>query len=196
MRLFAAVDLDDTARAAIAVEQKRVATAMGDARSSVKWVKPDHMHLTLVFLGEVSEAQAPAVIDAVSRPIAMPPFGITFQGLGVFPSHGGPRAMWVGITDGASELTQLQHEIAQRVTDVGIALESRPFHPHLTLGRWRQSRPSDRRRVLAASRPDVLARVALSGATLYHSRISSAGPTYATLARATLSGTTPSSVRL
>ena len=67
MRLFVAVDLDDAARTAIAAEQKRVAAAMDDARSSVTWVKPDRMHLTLVFLGEVSDAHAPAIVDAVSR---------------------------------------------------------------------------------------------------------------------------------
>ena len=187
MRLFVAVDLDDAARIAIAAEQKRVAAAMGDARS-VTWVKPDRMHLTLVFLGEVSDEHAPAIVDSVSRPVAMPAFSITFQGLGVFPSRGGPRALWVGITDGSAELSELQREIAGRVTDAGVVLDSRPFHPHLTLGRWRQSRPSDRRRVLSASRPDVVARVAVAAATLYQSRISSAGPTYTALARATLSG--------
>jgi 2'-5' RNA ligase len=188
MRLFVAVDLDDTARTAIAAEQKRVAAAMGDARSSVTWVKPDRMHLTLVFLGEVSDAHAPAIVDSVSRPVAMTAFSITFQGLGVFPSHGGPRALWVGITDGGADLSELQREIARRVTDAGVVLDARTFHPHLTLGRWRQSRPSDRRRILSASRPDVVARVAVPAATLYQSRISSAGPTYTALARANLSG--------
>ena len=187
MRLFVAVDLDDTARTAIAAEQKRVAAVVGDARS-VTWVKPDRMHLTLVFLGEVSDAHAPAIVDSVSRLVAMPAFSITFQGLGVFPSRGGPRALWVGITDGSAELSELQREIAGRVTDAGVVLDSRPFHPHLTLGRWRQSRPSDRRRVQSASRPDVVARVPVAAATLYQSRISSAGPTYTALARATLSG--------
>ena len=188
MRLFVAIDLDDTARAAVATEQKRIATAMGEARSSVKWVKPEHMHLTLVFLGEVSDPHASAIVDTVSQPVAMPAFAITFQGLGVFPSHGGPRALWVGITEGGAELIELQRELARRVTDAGIALESRPFHPHLTLGRWRQSRPSDRRRMLSASRPDVVTRVAVPVATLYQSRISSAGPTYTALARANLAG--------
>lgn len=188
MRLFIAVDLDEAARAAIAAEQKRVAAAMGDARSSVKWVKPDQMHLTLVFPGEVSDARAPAIAAAVSQRVDKAPFAVTFQGLGVFPGHGGPRALWVGITDGGAALIELQREMAQRVSEAGIVIEARPFHPHLTLGRWRQSRPSDRRRVLAASRPDVLARVAVTGATLYHSRITSAGPTYTALARANLSG--------
>jgi RNA 2',3'-cyclic 3'-phosphodiesterase len=187
MRLFVAVDLDDAARSAVAAEQKRVAAAMGDARSSVKWVKPDQMHLTLVFLGEVSEAQAPTVVDAISQPVPAAPFALTFQGLGVFPNHGGPRALWIGVTHGEPNVIALQIEIARRATEAGIALESRPFHPHLTLARWRQSRPSDRRRALAAARPDVVARVAVYGATLYHSRISSAGPTYTALARATLS---------
>src|SRR6185503_12767324 len=108
MRLFVAVDLDDAARSLIAAEQKRGAAAVGDARSSVTWVKPDRMHLTLVFLGEVSDAHAPAIVDSVSRPVAMTAFSITFQGLGVFPSHGGPRALWVGITDGGEDLSELQ----------------------------------------------------------------------------------------
>ena len=187
MRLFVAVDLDDAARSAIAAEQKRVAAAMGDARSSVRWVKPDQMHLTLVFLGEVSEAQAPTVVDAISQPVPAAPFPIAFQGLGVFPNHGGPRALWIGVTNGEAELVALQGELARRTVAAGIALEARPFHPHLTLGRWRQSRPSDRRRALASAQPDVVARVDVSGATLYHSRISSAGPAYTALARATLS---------
>src|SRR5262245_44008691 len=187
MRLFVAVDLDDEARAAIAAEQRRVGAAMGDARSSVKWVKSAQMHLTLVFLGEVSEAHAPTVVEAIARPVHAAPFAITFQGLGVFPNHGGPRAVWIGGTHGEAELVALQSEISQRTADVGVAFESRPLHPQLTLGRWRESRPSDRRRALAAGRSEVVARVAVDGATLYHSRISSAGPTYTALARATLS---------
>ncbi len=188
MRLFVAVDLDAAARAAIAAEQRRIASAMGDARSSVRWVKPDHLHLTLVFLGDVSESQAPAVAEAVGRPIEASPFDLTLQGMGVFPTRGSPRAVWIGVTNGANELIDLQRELARRIASEGIALESRPFQPHLTLGRWRQSRPSDRGRALAAARSDIVARVGVPAATLYHSRLSSAGPTYAALAHATLSG--------
>ena len=188
MRLFIAVDLDEAARAAIAAEQKRVASSMGDARTSVRWVKPDHLHITLVFLGDVSEADAPRVAGAVGRPVAAAPFQMTFQGLGVFPSHGSPRAVWIGVTEGATALIDLQREIAQRAAAEGVALESRPFQPHLTLGRWKSSRAADRRRALAASTDEDIARMRVSGATLYHSRISSAGPTYTAVARATLSG--------
>src|SRR5262245_51634019 len=145
MRLFVAVDLDEAARAAVAVEQKRVAAALGDARKSVRWVKPDHLHLTLVFLGEVPEEQAVTIAAAVGRPLDASSFDVTFQGIGVFPPHGPPRAVWIGVTDGAAELIELQRTLAERVAREGLALESRPFQPHLTLGRWRNSRPSDRR---------------------------------------------------
>jgi RNA 2',3'-cyclic 3'-phosphodiesterase len=188
MRLFVAVDLDEAARAAIAAEQKRVAAAMGDARTSVRWVKADHLHLTLVFLGEVPEAQAAKVAGTVARPLDASPFDLIFRGIGVFPARGSPRAVWIGVTDGAAELTAFQHALSERVAGEGIALESRPFQPHLTLGRWRQSRPSDRARALAASDSRIVARSHVSCATLYHSRISSAGPTYTALSRATLTG--------
>jgi 2'-5' RNA ligase len=188
MRLFVAVDLDAAARAAIAAEQTRIASVMGDARSSVRWVNADHLHLTLVFLGEASESQASTVAAALGRPIEASPFDLTFQGMGVFPTRGSPRAVWIGVTDGATQLIDLQRELARRVASEGIALEARPFQPHLTLGRWRQSRPSDRGRALAASRSEIVARVHVPGATLYHSRLSSAGPAYTVLARANLSG--------
>jgi RNA 2',3'-cyclic 3'-phosphodiesterase len=188
MRLFVAIDLDEAARGAIAREQMRLASALGERRSSVRWVHPDRMHLTLAFIGEVPEEQGRALAETIGRPIAAAPFEMTLQGAGVFPPHGPPRALWVGVTDGADRLAALHEEITRRVAALGVSLESRPFAAHLTLGRWRQSRPSDRRAVLAASQPDRLARVPVSAATLYQSQISSAGPTYSALARATLTG--------
>jgi 2'-5' RNA ligase len=67
MRLFVAVDLSAEARQAIAAEQQRIAAALDDRRTSLKWVRPEHMHLTLVFLGSVDDVRVPAVVDAVGR---------------------------------------------------------------------------------------------------------------------------------
>jgi 2'-5' RNA ligase len=187
MRLFVAVDLDDAARAAIHAEQKRIASAMRDARSPLKLVHADQMHLTIVFLGEVAEAAAPAIVDAVGRPVAIAPFDLVFEGAGVFPPHGAPRVLWIGVGAGARELGDLQRELAGRVAACGVSLESRPFHPHLTLARWRESRPADRRKALDAADVGVAARVRVTSATLYHSTLSSAGSTHTVLTRATLS---------
>jgi 2'-5' RNA ligase len=187
MRLFIAVELDDEAKDAIGAEQKRIASAMRESRSMLKWIKRDQMHLTLVFLGEVPEARVPALTEAVRQPVAQPPFDLAFGGLGTFPPHGAPRVLWVAVLDGAKNLVDLQRVMAARVVACGIALESRPFSPHLTLARWRDSRPSDRRAALASPGGSVIARVRVPAATLFHSRLSPSGSTHTPLARATLS---------
>jgi RNA 2',3'-cyclic 3'-phosphodiesterase len=186
MRLFVAVDLSEDARQAIAAEQKRIATALGDARAHLKWVRAGHLHLTLAFLGEVEGPRVPLVGDAIGRAVDAPPFDVTFAGAGVFPPHRAPRALWIGVGAGASELTALRQEIVRRIAPLGVPIDDRPFSPHLTLGRWRTSRASDGRRALAAVRQAAIARARVAGATLYHSQLSSEGPTYTALARATL----------
>lgn len=187
MRLFIAIDLDEPARAAIAVEQQRIARAIGRSdRTGLKWVSPEHMHLTLVFLGEIGETQARAVTETVAGDLDVRPFLVVLAGLGVFPPRGTPRVLWLGATSGADELVEIQRRITARVERVGIELEKRPFHPHLTLARWRASRPIDRPRALAADRGGEVARVHVDHATLHQSHLSSSGPRYTALARANL----------
>jgi 2'-5' RNA ligase len=189
VRLFIALDLDDKARAAMAAAQKRLAAGIGDAsRSSLKWIPPDRLHLTLVFLGEVDDARAPVVIDAAGADLAQAPFDVAYVGVGVFPARGAPKVLWVGVGAGAREVIDLQQALAARVSAAGDRIESRPFSPHLTLARWRESRGADRARALTAAPEGTIARVRVDHATLYHSRISSAGPTYTPLARANLIG--------
>src|SRR6185503_14853417 len=132
MRLFVAVDLSEEARRAMAAEQKRIAAALGGRQTSVKWVRPEHMHLTLVFLGSVDEARAGAVVDAIGRDVDAAPFDMVFDGVGVFPPHGEPRVLWTGVRQGAAELVTLHRELGQRAGALGIALDERAFHPHLT----------------------------------------------------------------
>lgn len=187
MRLFVAVDLSDEARHAIAAEQKRIAAALAQSHGSIRLVRPEHLHLTLVFLGDVQEARAPFVVEAMNIGVDMPAFEIAFDGSGVFPPRGAPRALWIGVTDGAAALVDLQQRIRSRCGPLGIALEAWPFAPHLTLARWRESRSSDRAKAMAAGRRGEIAHVRVGRATLYQSCLSSAGPTYTPLAHATLS---------
>src|SRR6476659_1419840 len=100
---------------------------------------------------------------------------MVFDGIGVFPPHGEPRVLWSGVTEGAAELVALHRELAPRAAALEIALEERAFHPHLTLGRWRESRRQDRQRTLAAEARDPIARVHVRRATLYESRLSPSG---------------------
>ena len=186
MRLFAAVDLSNETQDAMAAEQKRMATALGGTQAALKWVKPDHAHLTLVFLGNVDAARGDVVIEAIGGDVDLAPFDMVLEGAGAFPPRGAPRVLWIGTTAGATELAALQLRLSSRVAGLGVELEARPFHPHLTLGRWRESRPSDRARALAVAPSGAIARVHVGHATLYQSRLSSSGAAYGALTRANL----------
>lgn len=186
MRLFVAADVPEAARAAIAAEQKRISAAVGGSASTLKWVKPEHAHMTLAFLGHVDDAKVPGVVDTMGRDVDLAPFEMVLEGPGVFPPRGAPRVLWIGVTTGAAELIRLQRVLAERVAALHLPLEDRAFHPHLTLARWKESRPADRERALQAARSGVIARTRIESATLYESRLSPSGPAYTPLARVNL----------
>jgi 2'-5' RNA ligase len=188
VRLFAAVDLSPETRDAMAAEQTRIAASLGPSARSLKWVGPDGAHLTLAFLGNVDAARVPPIVEALTRDVDARPFDIVFSGAGVFPSRGAPRVLWTGVGAGVDELRALHRELAARVSAQGVDLDTRDFHPHLTLGRWSSSRTSDRARVLAAVRRGALAREYVTGVTLFESRLSSSGAAYTALAHANLTG--------
>src|SRR6476661_4290808 len=187
MRLFLALDLDASSRQAIGREQARIRRALKDG-SPARWTALEQMHLTLVFIGQVDEPTAAAVARDVSEPVRMHPFDLSFCGLGVFPPRGAPRALWIGGGAGTLLVHELRDELDARVRRRGVALDERPFSPHLTIARWRSSVPSDRHRVLSHVSDRPITDLRVDHASLYHSRISSAGSTYTELARANLTG--------
>jgi RNA 2',3'-cyclic 3'-phosphodiesterase len=118
----------------------------------VKWVRPEGIHLTLKFLGDVedtSEAELRAALGSAAG--AGEPRGITLQvdGFGAFPDARRARVIWAGVTpEPALEL--LQHRVEQAFAPLGFPTEARAFRPHVTLGRAaRDARPRD----LAALEP-------------------------------------------
>ena len=184
MRLFTAIDLAEKARAAIAEEQERIVAAFGDAARSLRLVRAEHMHLTLVFVGEVADARAGSIVEAMTPSIRLAPFELVFGGVGVVPSHGAPRVLWLGVLEGSREAIEVHAQVLRRLGAAGVPLEDRAFRPHLTLARWRDSRRSTRPQ-FPESAPAVT-RTKVEAVTLYQSRVSSAGPSYTALARAPL----------
>ena len=175
MRMFVAIDLDQTVKDSIRSQQLKAEFP------HVKFVNPEQAHLTLVFMADAAPER---VLPALQHSIEMRPFDLAVGGLGAFPPCGAPRVLWLGLTGGAREVIALQRVVADRLTAVGVPLEDRAFHPHLTLGRWRQSRPSDRPSFSAEAK--TIARMAVDHVTLYESRLSSEGPTHVALTRAAL----------
>jgi RNA 2',3'-cyclic 3'-phosphodiesterase len=185
-RLFAAIELGADAQQKIAAEQARLAKTLRG--SSLRWAKSDQMHITLVFIGEVPDDRAARIIEMMREAIAHQPFQFELAGTGTFPPRGAPRALWIGVRSGADDVVRVQALVAERLEGAGVERERRPFSPHVTLARWRDSRPSDRPRATNSS-PPTIARVDVNVVTLFQSRVSSAGSTYTRLVETPLVAT-------
>jgi 2'-5' RNA ligase len=185
MRLFTAIELPDDAKAAIAAEQKAIVARMTDSPRSIRLVHAQHLHLTLVFIGEVSPESAASIVDLMSREIPERPFRAAFGGVGVFPASGPPRTLWLGLVEGARNAIDVHARVAERLRDAGVEPDRKPYRPHLTLGRWRDRDPRARGRMPASA--SVIATVNVNAVTLFESTLTQAGPYYTRLARANLS---------
>ena len=188
MRLFTAIELTDAARAAIAAEQKRVVEALDRESGRLRLVRPDQMHLTLVFIGEVDEGRGAAIAAVMAADIPIAPFRIGLGGVGAFPPRGAPRVLYMDVVEGADAAIELHQFVSDRLAEVAVPRDQRKFRPHLTLGRWRDSRPSDRPR--SSTRAEITALDATS-VTLFQSRLSPTGPAYTQVAAARLACPSP-----
>jgi len=142
LRTFIAVEMSPSVihRAGDLIDALRVAAA------EVNWVRPQQMHLTLKFLGDVPDTETPDICRVVNDVAAgFEPFEITCRGAGGFPNLREIRTLWIGIEEGADELKRLQTEIDNALkSELGYAKEQRGFHPHLTIGRVKRELPGGR----------------------------------------------------
>jgi len=185
MRLFTAIEIDDVARSTIAAEQTRIASTLAKDASALRFVRAENLHLTLVFIGEVTEEQAMTLTTVMGSSLPQPPFRAVFGGLGVFPVRGAPRTLWLGLTEGAFETIELHQRVAERLGMVKDGTRAARFHPHLTLARWRRPRPSAHRVLAAGFQPRGVT-VHVEAVTLFESHLSVSGPTYTSVAQARL----------
>lgn len=187
MRIFVAIDVGDSVRA----EAARVIKVISDKIDAVKhppkvtWVKPAALHVTLRFIGEVTDAEVPALCERIAPPVSMAPFEVEWRGVGAFPSPRHPRALWLGVVAGGSPLGALEAEVSRRLAGT-LDPESRPLLPHLTLGRIKMAGAG-------VDWPKLLQSVEVRGArsvvdriTLYRSHLSQKGPHYTGLVSAPL----------
>jgi 2'-5' RNA ligase len=144
-------------------------------------VNPRNLHLTLHFLGEINESGLPSLMAALAPPLGFEPPRIGLAGWGVFPEHGPARVIWVGVTGGVETLAASHAVLARRLRSVGITLESRPFSPHLTVGRVKVPSGQHWSRLVGGLPPAPICEWCLHSCTLFRSHLSPAGPTYEAL---------------
>jgi 2'-5' RNA ligase len=147
MRLFVALDIDESIRERITRFVEGVHNFAPDAR----WMKPGSMHVTLKFIGEQPDAAVESIKQALSG-ITAAGTEISFRGYGFFPTPKAARVFWVGI-EARLELATLASWIDEKLSALGILKEDRAFSPHLTLARGAGGSGSPRRN--RQDRPNV-----------------------------------------
>ncbi len=136
MRTFIAVDLDPAIKAALSAFILKLKKAGPEGTS---WAREAGMHLTLKFLGEIDESKSESISRIMDETVlAAKPFRLQVRGTGTFPNARFPRVLWVGTTPSA-ELDALGSRLESGLAAIGFDPESRPFHPHLTIGRVRSA---------------------------------------------------------
>ncbi len=152
LRLFVACELPSEMKAGLARIQD---TLRAQGAPAVRWVRPEGIHLTLKFLGEVSQDKVPALRAALAPVVeGIPPLSLSLGEIGTFGGRRGVRVLWVGIEGDLKRLTRLQERVESALEPLGFPPEGRAFSPHLTLARVPDHVGSnDRRRLkeLAAS---------------------------------------------
>jgi len=151
--------------------------------SGIKWVNSDILHLTLKFLGEFDPLDIPA-IESTLKPIfsSINSFHLTFQSLGVFPNLSKPKVIWIGINYPES-LMRLFQEIEESAFILGYPKESRPFSPHLTIGRVKNE-PSDLNKIglfLKRNPKSEICSTLVDNVVFLQSKLTPSGPVYSEL---------------
>jgi len=105
-------------------------------RGAISWVRPEGIHLTLKFFGDVSADQVSMITEVVAvHTTGATPFNLDVTGFGVFPRLQRPRVLWLGIGGEVERLIHLQKAIDGGLERCGFSREERPFRAHLTLAR-------------------------------------------------------------
>jgi 2'-5' RNA ligase len=138
MRIFVAVALEAALGEAVA----KLPPRLNSAAEAFRWVPPGNLHLTLKFLGEITEERVAQASDAAREVSGRSrPFSITLGGLGAFPSPKKPQIVWIGVVQGADRLIELARDLDVTLRRVKFPEDDRPFRPHLTIARATHAKP-------------------------------------------------------
>ena len=136
VRSFIAIPVSDAGIRALVEAVRGLEPEIG---RHVRWVRPEGIHLTLKFMGDIQITTAEKILEILPTVTAgFGPFRVAIKGLGVFPNLRRPRVLWAGLDGDIEILSELQLAVDEAVGKLGLPKEQRAFSPHLTLGRVRR----------------------------------------------------------
>jgi len=134
VRSFVAIEIPDNIRGELSSLQNR----WQQSQAGIRWTKPQNIHLTLKFLGDIPVAKIDVIGGALQAMCAKTDtFHNKITRLGVFPTPKKARVLWAGVDTFGERLPQFAKKIDEALINLGFSKESRRFVPHLTLGRAR-----------------------------------------------------------
>ncbi|MFP3854178.1 MAG: RNA 2',3'-cyclic phosphodiesterase [Anaerolineales bacterium] len=191
MRTFLAIDLDEIIVESLRHESLQLQEEIPD--KWVKWVKPESIHLTLKFLGEIKPefiGQVEELVDPIV--VDTPEMIMKIGGFGAFPNFNRPRVLWVGVDEETGALETLHAKLQSAFEQIGFEAERRSFTPHLTLGRVKRgfSKGDQADLVERLRRVEInsLGRLEADGLTLFESKLGPGGASYRAVREFTFRG--------
>ena len=190
MRAFIAIEISDAIKDVLG----RVITHLKYSGADVKWVDPGIIHLTLKFLGEITDDKRDDIkssLDTLAKDVK--PFEMTIKDLGAFPAIERPRVIWVGLDKGSLEATDLALRIEASLSEAGFPGSDRPFSAHLTIGRVRSPLNLDKLKDKVSSASSIIQSAGavshkVSSVILFQSTLTSHGAIHTKLHESALKG--------
>ncbi len=155
-------------------------TKLKNRLEGVRWVRPEGMHLTLRFFGEVEDIKIGLIKKAMDSTASLiDSFALRYGGFGVFPSPNKARVIWTGLSEGAPAVIDLAGELENNLSGQGFKPEKRPYRPHLTLGRLRYTLPENMLKMIVKEESSFQTSAKeIDGLTLFESRLFKQGAVY------------------
>ncbi|MCM8821318.1 MAG: RNA 2',3'-cyclic phosphodiesterase [Candidatus Omnitrophica bacterium] len=130
MRIFAAIKIDNE----LINEISNLLKAIEKYKDKIKTVSSRNLHLTIRFLGEVSDELYPVFSNKLAEAYSFfYPFVINLRGVGFFPDKNRPRVIWVGVEENPI-LKKIYFVAEKAARDIGLEPENK-FQGHITAGR-------------------------------------------------------------
>ena len=166
VRAFLAIPLPRQLQEAIRVIQSELQASIAEAR----WTRPENLHLTLHFFGEIEQETLEKLkVSVLSVKGCQRPFQVEVKGLGAFPDPYRPRVIWLGL-EPRDQIEQLHRATEQCLSHAGLTTDSRPYSPHLTIGRLLGGK-LDLTELFSSMQQKTIAPLAVDRLILYESRL-------------------------
>jgi 2'-5' RNA ligase len=154
IRAFIAFDLSESLRRVIREQVERI--EQGLPKNSIRWVKVEGIHLTLRFLGNIAQGKINQVQQAMEHAASnVKAFMFQVSGLGCFPNNRRPRVLWIGVQEPTGSLLKVQSVLEQELEGLGFEKETRPFHPHLTIGRVKRHVRGEELKIISRAMQEI-----------------------------------------